>query len=161
MIVALAAAGCGHGKIRDGTYYAPKARYRIAVPDRPWSRISVKGADLVLTDDDRGASILASTLCDRYAKTGLDILSRNLFIGFGERRVLEQEPVDLPGGKAERLQIEARLDGDRIRAEAYTLRRSPCIYDFVYLSIPDRFQEGLPVFRRMMQSLRFEKGDRE
>ena len=161
MILLLAAGGCGHGKIRDGVYYAHKERYSVALPGDPWRRVSVKGTDLVLTYEERGASILSSTLCGRYAQAGLDILSRNLFIGLGQRRVLEEESVELPAGRAERLQVEARAPEGDLRAEAYTLKRNPCIYDFVYLSVPDHFEENLPVFRRMIESLRLGPGGGE
>lgn len=161
VILLLAASGCGHGKVRDGVFYAPKERYSVALPGEPWHRVSVKGVDLVLAYEDRGASILASTLCGRYAQTGLDILSRNLFLGLGKRRILEQEPADLPGGKAERLKIEARVERSELLAEAYTLKRNPCIYDFVYMSVPDHFEENLPVFRKMMESVRLGTGGGE
>jgi hypothetical protein len=159
--VAAAAAGCTHRGVRAGVYHASDDRYSIAIPGEPWKRVSMKGADLVLAYEERGASILASTLCGRYAEAGLDILSRDLFIDVGRRKIIDQETVELPAGKAARMEIEARLEETSIRAEAYTLKRDPCIYDFVYMSIPDHFEENLPAFRAMMQSLRFGTGEKE
>jgi hypothetical protein len=147
--------------VSGGVYHAPDDRYSISLPGEPWKRVSMKGSDLVLAYEERGASILTSTLCGRYAQAGLDILSRNLFIGLGRRRMIDQETVGLPAGEAERLEIEARLEETWIRAEAYTLKRDPCIYDFVYMSIPDHFEENLPAFRAMMQSLRLGTGEKE
>lgn len=146
--------GCSHGKVRNGVYLAPEERYRISMPDKRWKRVSGDGADLVLTSREAGASILTSTLCGRYTDAGLDVLSRNLFLGMRDRRILERGTVALPAGEAERLQVQARLDGTVFRAEAYTLRRDGCIYDFVYLSLPESFDESLPLFRTMMNSLR-------
>ena len=72
-----------------------------------------------------------------------------------DRRILERGTVALPAGEAERLQLQARLDETVFRAEAYTLRRAACIYDFVYLSRPEDFDDNLPMFRTMMNTLRF------
>ncbi len=161
LITLATVAGCAHGKMRNGVFYAEKDSYRITTPGEPWKRVSIKGVDLVVAYEDHGASILTSTLCGRYTQAGLDILSRNLFIGIGKRTVIEEESVKLPAGKAERRRIDARLDGAELRAEAYTLRRNPCVYDFVYMSIPDHFDEHLPAFRVMMDSLRFGTGGGE
>ena len=150
----LATEGCSHGKVRDGVYLAPGERYRISLPGKSWKRVSGDGADLVLTSREAGASILTSTLCGRYTEAGLDVLSRNLFLGMRDRRILERGTVALPAGAAERLQVQARLEGTVFRAEAYTLRRAACIHDFVYLSLPESFDESLPLFRTMMNSLR-------
>jgi hypothetical protein len=114
----------------------------------------VKGAELVVASSDRGATIVSGSLCDRYADANLDVLSRNLFLGVSRRRVLAAEQVELPAGEAERIAVRATVDGISFRAEAYTLREKPCIFDFIYLAVPERFEEDLPTFRAMMETLR-------
>jgi hypothetical protein len=157
---ATAAAGCAHGGVREGVYHAPKGRYHFRLPPGTWDRLNMHGVDLALTSPDRGTSILAATLCGRYDRTHLDTLSRDLFLGMVGRRILENEPVKLPAGEAQRIRVEGRVDGTPVRAEAYTLRRSPCIFDFVYLAAPGRFEGGAGAFREMMRTLRVAgKGD--
>jgi hypothetical protein len=146
--------GCAHGEVRKGVYFAPERRYRIRLPAGAWDRISVKNVDLVVASRDRGATILAGSYCDRYADTKLDALARNLFLGVDQRRVLSAKRVALPAGEAERIDLQATIDGVPFRAEAYTLRQKPCILDFVYLAIPERFEEDLQTFRAMMETLR-------
>ncbi len=159
LAAALAAAGCAHGEIRDGVYHAPKGRYTIEVPAGTWERLDIDGADLALTSSDRSISILTSTLCGRYRRAKLESLSRSLFVGLMDRRVREEETVKLPAGDARRVVVEGRTNGTAVAAEAYTLRESRCLFDFVYLAAPDRFGTGVEAFRAMIRTLRF-AGDR-
>jgi hypothetical protein len=151
---AVAAGGCAHGGVREGVYHAPKDRYHFRLPPGTWDRLDMHGVDLALTSPDRGSSILASTLCGRYARARSDTLSRDLFLGMVGLRILENEPVKLPAGEAQRIRVEGRVSGTPVRAEAYTFRRPPCIFDFVYLAAPDRFERGTGAFREMMRTLR-------
>ncbi len=153
-VLLAAVLGCVHGEVRNGVYFAPERRYRIRLPVGAWDCVSVRDVDLVVASRDRGATILAGTYCDRYADTRLDALVRNLFLGVDRRRVMGVERITLPAGEAERLDLRATIDGVPFRAEAYTLRQKPCIFDFVYLAVPERFEEDLQTFRAMMQTLR-------
>jgi len=112
------------------------------------------GVDLALTSSDRSISIFTSTLCGRYARARPDALSRDLFLGMKRRRILENRPVRLPAGQAQRVRVEGRIGGTPVHAEAYTLQRQPCIFDFVYLAAPERFDAGVEDFREMMRTLR-------
>ncbi len=150
----IAAGGCAHGWVRDGVYHAPKDRYQLHLPQGTWDRLDVDGVDLALTSPDRGISMLTSTLCGRYGRARPDVLSRDLFLGMMGRQILENKPVKLPAGEAQRVRVEGRVGGTPVRAEAYTLRRPPCIFDFVYLAAPDRFDAGVGAFREMMRTLR-------
>ena len=151
---ALLAAGCAHGEIRDGVYHAPKDRYAIGLPPGTWDRLEVDGTDLAISPADRSASILTSTLCGRYTRARLEILSRSLFVGLVDRRVREDGSVKLPAGEAYRIVLEGRMNGTPIAAEAYTLREDRCLFDFIYLAAPDRFGSGVEAFRTMMRTLR-------
>ena len=149
------ASGCAHGGVREGVYHAPANRYQIDLPHGRWDQLSVKGSDLVLTSADKGMTILTGSLCGKYANAKLNVLSRNLFIGLGNRQVIASEPVELPAGEGERIRVNADLEGSRFCVEAYTFRREPCVFDFVYLAVPEYFEVNLETFRSMMKTLRF------
>jgi len=153
-IATLALAGCAHGGIRDGVYHAPKERYEVRLPPGTWDRLEVDGADLAITSADRSMSILTGTLCGRYSRAKLETLSQSLFVGLLGRRVRADGPVTLPAGEAHRIAVEGRSNGTAIAAEAYTFRRSRCLFDFVYLAAPERFDAGVEVFRAMVRTLR-------
>jgi hypothetical protein len=151
---ALLAAGCAHDGIRDGVYHAPKGRYTIDLPAGTWDRLEIEGADLAIASADRSVSILTGTLCGRYSRAKLETLPRSLFLGVADRRVREEGRVKLPAGDAQRILVEGRVNDTAITAEAYTLRHSRCVFDFVYLAAPDRFGAGVEAFRAMIRTLR-------
>ena len=161
LILALAAAGCAQGGVRDGVYHAPKGRYRIHLPPGTWDLIEIKGTDLALASPDRSLTILTGTLCNRYRRAKLESLSKSLFVGLVDRRVREEGPVSLPAGEAQRIVLEGRMNGTGVAAEAYTLRESPCLFDFIYLADPPRFESGVKAFRAMMETLRLSGKGRE
>ena len=154
LFLAAALAGCAHGGIRDGVYHAPKERYEVRLPPGTWDRLEVDGADLAITSADRSMSILTGTLCGRYSRAKLETLSQSLFVGLRGRRVRADGPVTLPAGAAHRIAVEGRSNGTAIAAEAYTFRRSRCLFDFVYLAAPERFDAGVEAFRAMVRTLR-------
>ena len=148
------AAGCAQGGIRDGVYHAPKGRYTIDLPSGTWDLIEIKDADLALASPDRGITVLTGTLCNRYKRAKMDTLSKSLFVGLTNRRVREEGPVTLPAGEAQRIVLEGRMNGTTLSAEAYTLRESRCLFDFIYLAAPERFETGVEGFRAMIRTLR-------
>jgi hypothetical protein len=148
----LAALACAQGDC-DGVYHTRKAGTRSAsAGDLGPPRID--GTDLAIAPADRSVSILTSTLCGRYTRARLEILSRSLFVGLVDRRVREDGSVKLPAGDAYRILVEGRMNGTPIAAEAYPLREDRCLFDFVYLAAPDRFGSGVEAFRAMMRTLR-------
>jgi hypothetical protein len=155
------ASGCAHGEIRGDVYRAPEDRYEVRIPPGAWDRLEMDGVDLALTSADRGMTILTGTLCGRYSLAGLDALAGNLFLEMRDRDIREREDVALPAGTARRLLVSGRVDDTAVHAESYTLKNPPCVFDFVYLAAPDRFDGGIAAFRSMMRTLRLLPGEKK
>jgi len=63
---------------------------------------------------------------------------------------LKQRDDDRP--EAVRTRLEARLEGEPVEVEAFTLRGAGCLYDLVYAAPPARFAAGHPAFQAFVAS---------
>lgn len=161
-VIACALGGCAGARIEGHVYHSPKG-YRLTLPGPPWAVVEDGRADLELIDRAARAGILANASCDAAATPRLDILARHLLIGFRERRTIERGEVAVGSRRAAHTLLEGRLDAREpaVRVETYVLKDDRCVYDFAYVAPPAAFETSRAPFRRLVESLARESGDRE
>jgi hypothetical protein len=52
--------------------------------------------------------------------------------------------------------LDAKLDGVRMSYDIYVLKKDQCVYDFVYVAEPSRFEQGAPAFEQFVSGFRTE-----
>jgi hypothetical protein len=152
------AVGCG-GSARpsfDGNVYrnGPVA-FRLPVPPAGWTRIDVADASLAFRDEAHEASILLNARClSADDRTPLVALMNHLLIGATEREYFSQSPEPFDGREALHTKLRAKWDGVPMLFDAFVLSKDGCIYDFVYLGGPERFEEGAAPFESFVRGFR-------
>lgn len=156
----IALSGCGAGRrIDNGVYHSAKG-YRVTVPSADWIVAEKSRADLELRRRDGEAAMLANAQCDERAQTrSAELLMGQLLIGIRDRVTIEQEEVSVNGQRAVRRMLDGWLDGASgpTRIEAYVMKDSRCVYDFVYVASPASFDAGRDAFRRFVESFAMER----
>ncbi len=152
--------GCvSSGRFEGGTYRAGDLELRTPEVPSSWRRIVLADAILAFRDDRHAASVLLNGRCGRRDDdTPLGVLTTHLLFGTTEREVLRQELMAFDGREALRTVVRAKLDGVPLQYELLVLKKNNCVYDFVFVASPARFEEGAAVFRQFVGAIRTSRG---
>jgi hypothetical protein len=144
--------GCG-GPQFDGTVYqAGNVAFRVGPTPATWRRIEVSQAALAFRDDTRDATIAVNGRCGLDGEdVPLAALTQHLFLAFTDREILEQKVVPMDGREGMNTLLSAKLDGVPKKFNVWVLKKDGCVYDFLYIARPDRFDKGVTEFDRFVQ----------
>lgn len=149
LVLALA---CGCGAAFDGTTYR-RGGVAFRVGERPasWRPIHAEGTGLAFRDDEANATIAVSGRCGKDAEdVPLPSLTQHLFLMFTEREILQEELVPFDGREALHTVMRAKLDGVPKQFDVWVLKKDGCVYDLYFIAQPDRFDAGVPAFRKFV-----------
>jgi hypothetical protein len=149
-------ASCASSAQFDGRVYKGE-RLAFEVPPVPtgWRRIDVSDASLAFRDDAHEASILVNGRCGhKDDDTPLVALTKHLIIGTTEREFVSEKLEPLDRREALHTILKAKLDGVLMQYDIFVMKKDGCIYDLVYVSSPDKFADGAPVFEQFARGFR-------
>jgi hypothetical protein len=152
----LACLACGSSSNHfDGSVYRDdKLGFRVPQIPSEWRRLDVSDASLAFRDDVHDATILLNGRCGgRNDDTPLLALTQHLIIGTTERVVDSQETIPFDGREALHTVMRAKLDGVVMAYDIFVLKKDGCVYDFVYVTAPDRLAAGAPSFDRFVSGI--------
>jgi hypothetical protein len=141
--------GCAHGP--RGRYDAAadqvcagRVCYRVGNLDADqWRLVHQEGASVGFYSQRVGGVISANAVCrDDADAAPLPSLTRQLLIGYTERRIAKQELVALDAREALHTRVDAKLDGVPMTLDLYVMKRNGCIFDLSYVAPPDAFARG-------------------
>ena len=143
----LALVGCG-GPTFDGTTYRGEGfGFRVPRPPATWAPLDGSRAALAFHDTSSDATIAVNARCGADADDiPLDALRNHLFLRFTDREVLEEKVIPFDAREAMHSVVVAKLDGVPQKFSVYVLKKDGCVYDLLYISRPERFDVGAPVF---------------
>ncbi len=151
LIAALACAACASSGFDGRVYHDADVRFRVGPVPASWRALELEGARLAFRDDAANATIAVNGRC---GVDGDDVplasLTQHLFLQFTEREPVSQAPLALDGREALRTEIIAKLDGVQKRFVVYVLKKNSCVYDFMYIAVPDAAAGSLPEFERFV-----------
>ena len=156
--VAAAVLGCAHapkGRVEAGSdgdrVCAGDVCYRIGALGERWRLVHQEGASVGYFSDDVGGVFEANASCrDDAEASPLSTLTRQLLIGYTERKVASQTTVPLDRREALRTRVDVKLDGVPMTLELYVMKRNGCIFDLSYAAPPDAFARGAGDFQRFV-----------
>ena len=131
-----------------------QARYDFEPPDREWTPYRAQNGALLFRQEETQRGIMVYTTCDRYQTAPLEPLSRDLFIGFQNKRIVEQGSAQVAGREAHYIIMECSLEGTPVRVKAYTFHAKECVYDIAYFSPPENFDSGLETFESFVKNFK-------
>lgn len=152
LVLALAISACASsGTFRNGVFEGPHVVYRVDAPAGGWEFVSFSGNDLAWGRPS-GEVIAVNSECEDHGDPSLAVLTNHLLIGFEDRVVRERETLRISDRGALRTRLTASLDGVPVEMELTVLKKDGCVYDLTYLAPPDRFEEHLPTYRKVVES---------
>jgi len=128
------------------------ARYDFAPPPVEWAPMKAKDGTLLFRRQSPEMGIMVFPTCDRYLSAPLAPLSRDLFLGFRNKRVIKRGAAKVGGKEAHFVIMECTLEGTPVKVKAYTLKARRCIYDVAYFATPEKFNVGLETFEKFVQN---------
>jgi hypothetical protein len=157
-LATLTLAGCahaprGHVEAEESGHRvcAGPVCYRVGALGGGWRLVHQEGAAVGYFSDAVGGVIEANATCrDDAEGAPLTALTRQMLIGYTERRMGTQELVTVDRREALRTRVDAKLDGVPMTLDLYVLKRNGCIFDLSYAAPPDAFARGLDDFRRFV-----------
>ncbi len=139
--------GCAGQSYKHSVYQSSDLTFRTGQPDPGWRAIEVTGARLAFRDDARDATVAVGARCNKDGDdVPLQSLTRQLFLIFTDREIINETTLSLDGREALRTQLSAKLDGVEKTFVVYVLKKDCCVYDFMYISDPKSFDEGVKAF---------------
>ncbi|MDB4968488.1 MAG: hypothetical protein JWN44_4177 [Myxococcales bacterium] len=150
-------AGCahshpkGHFDAAAGKVCAGQVCYTTGALPSGWRLVHQEGASIGFFNEAVGAVIEANATCRDDAEAApLPTLTRQLLIGYTDRKIEKQETVPLAEREALRTRVDAKLDGVPMALDLYVLKRNGCIFDLSYAAPPDAFARGSGDFARFV-----------
>lgn len=145
-LLLLAACGAHRGAARL------EGQYSLGDPGAGWTRVRPGGADQAWHNSKLGATIYADSNCgERFDDSPLGRLHESLVGGVAGKPERE-ETRTLDGREALLRVVDGRVDGVPIRVGAVVLKKDACTYDMVYIASPERFDEGMDAFERVLSA---------
>jgi hypothetical protein len=135
-------------------YVSDPVSFRVGEPPAGWSRLDLRDATLAFRDERNDASVLINARCEGVSDAPLAALTNHLVMGTTERDWREQEVVPLDGREAMRSRLVAKLDGVPMEYALWVLKKDGCVYDFVYVAAPGKFEAGAAEFDRVVRAFR-------
>lgn len=146
----------GANRTFDGTTYRDgKMAFRVPHAPASWKRIDVDDAALAYRDESNGASVLLNGRCGgKDDDTPLAALTAHLIMGTTEREFVKEDTIPFDGREARHTVLRAKLDGVPIAFDIFVTKKDGCVYDFVYLASPTRWDGGVGEFERFVSGFR-------
>lgn len=152
LLALLGTAACAAGSVRDGTYRDGRDRFSVRVPPARWQLAPLEGATLGFRAPDLDAGMGLRADCDNPEPGPLPWVARHLFFGLANTRIDANERLSWADANLVRTRLHARLDGRPVEVDAVTMRSGSCLYDFMYVAPPERFEEGRSDFDAFVRS---------
>ena len=147
----LALLACSGPALRGDVYRDDGLAFRLGEIPKSWRRLEVKNVRLAFRDDDAESTVLVNARCGSDSDdVPLLALTQHLFMMFTERETLEQKIVPMDGREAMHTVLRAKLDGVPKMFDAYVLKKDACVYDFVIISTPAKFETNRPLFENFV-----------
>ena len=150
-IVSLAA-GCATGRIVGDMYRDSENGFQVRLPSPPWQLRSLNGATLSFVSPEYRAGMALRVDCGRAGQGQLPWVARHLFFGLQDADIQGEDTMHLLDTTAVRTRLRARLDDQPVEVEGVSLRRTGCLYDFMYVAPPATFPRGRADFEAFVRS---------
>ena len=147
------------GKVVDykpGRVITKKGYYQVGGLSSDWRRLSLEKAVISFYNQDLGATIATDAFCEQaYDDAPLDMLTKHLFAGLQDVKVLSSRELMLDGRAALHSSLSAKLDGVPVKLETVTIKKDWCLFDFYLVSPPEQIARALPDFLQFFKGFAY------
>ena len=147
LLAVLAFVACSGTTLKGDVYRADGLAFRLGGIPPTWTRLEVTNVRLAFRDEVAESTVLVNARCGNDSDdVPLQALMQHLFMTFTERETIEQSVVPMDGREVMHTLLRAKLDGVPKAFDAYVLKKDGCVYDFVLVSAPLKFEANRPAF---------------
>jgi hypothetical protein len=144
---------------QDGRVMTKDGFYQVGTLPVPWQRVNLEKAMVAFYNPQLKSTISTDSFCDQaYNDSSLESLTRQLFPGLQDTKVIEQEPMMLSERGGLQTILSANLDGVPVMLNLVVVKKDWCLFDFFLVSETDYFAKASEDFENFFRSFSFEKG---
>ncbi len=154
LLASIACASGATATLEGGVVHVQGATFHVGDVPSGWHRVNVDDAALAFRDE-HGSSVLVSARCSvRGDDVPLVALVNQLVLGTTAREYVKEETISLDRREARHSIMKAKLDGVALVWDVYVMKKNGCVYDVVYVALPDKFEGGSTTFEQFAVGLR-------
>jgi hypothetical protein len=132
---------------QPGRVLTKLGHYQVGELSPEWRRLSLDKAVIAFYNQSLSSTIATDAFCQRaYDDSPLDMLTRHLFAGLQDVKILEEKPFMLDSRGALQTSFQATLDGVPVRIDSVVVKKDWCLFDFYLVSPPESYTQALPHF---------------
>jgi hypothetical protein len=145
---------CQSTQIVDNKFLNPQSLYNITLPDKSWEKVNIDKEDIAMRNKENNAMFAIISHPVDTDKITLDTLYKLLFIGIKRENIINKQYVYVNNQKALNIVLEGELDNYNIKISAYIFNVNNLVHDVVYWSVPEKFDDSLGDFERVIESFK-------
>ncbi len=132
---------------RDGRVLTKAGSYAVGSLGPAWQPMKIGKAIVVFYNSELRATLSTDAFCDQaYNDSSLKQLTRHLFAGLQDLKILEEKDFILDGRGALQTSLEAKLDGIPVRVNTVVIKKDWCLFDFYLVSEAGNYEKALQDF---------------
>lgn len=144
---------------REGKVLTKKGFYRVGQLPPEWKRIKLEKALVAFYNSDLKSTIATDSFCDQaYNDSSLKNLTRHLFPGLQETKIIEEQPFMLDGREALQTVLSANMDGVPVMLNLVVVKKDWCLFDFYLVGEKEHFAPASQAFENFFGGFVFEGG---
>jgi len=142
----------------NGVVKTEGGSFRVSTLPSPWVKQKTRySAVLFLNTADQSTITIDSWCKGSFDDSNHEALTRDLYRGIRDFKISEQKMVPLSVRKALYTAGAGSLDGSDIYFSSYVLTMNACVFDFVYISVPDE-ASSINDFKAMVSGFEYISG---
>jgi hypothetical protein len=144
---------------KDGRVLTKEGFYQVGTLSEEWSRVNLGKAVVAFYHPGLKSTISTDSFCDQaYNDSSLENLTRHLYPGLQDTKVIEQESLMLSERGGLQTILSAKLDGVPVMLNLVVVKKDWCLFDFFLVSEKDYFSRASEDFEKFFRGFSFEKG---
>ncbi|MCF6154092.1 MAG: hypothetical protein E3K36_02335 [Candidatus Brocadia sp.] len=147
--------GCATLKIKEGVFSPRHEKYTVSIPGKGWEPIRIGKEDMALWHKQYHSMIAIISSDIENKKFSLEMLSRHLFLGMTDKKIISLESVLMDNQRALHTILECKMDNNKLKIDSYVIRMEDKVYDLVCWSPADAFDSVKGDFKNMVRTFRF------
>lgn len=126
--------------------------YSYNAPAAPWAKIDSGVDDVAFQNATTMAMMTIYSVCGQYQDLSLEELTKNIVVGVQEPSESAHKEFTIDGMPAMETTLSGKADGEPIKAIFTIIRSSTCVYDIIYASKPEQFDQGATDYNALIDS---------
>jgi hypothetical protein len=144
---------------KNGRVLTKEGFYQVGSLPAEWQRVNLDKAMVAFYSPQLNSTISTDSFCEQaYNDSSLDSLTRHLFPGLQDTKVIQQQSMMLSERGGLQTIMSASLDGVPVMLNLVVVKKDWCLFDFFLVSEKNYFEKATEDFEKFFRGFSFEKG---